>query len=1364
MGKIVLRFLLISLLLALTIPAWGQDDDEFFDDFDFSDEEEFFDPDTGTFDEWLDSDDATDWDADGDVDDDDYELLLWLFDDDTDDRDGDGFFDEEDFFLSQWLDGPDAADLNDDGEIDDIDYILSLEAEGFFENEIEYVFVEPGFEHVIIEWETIEPGAIDSVFLRVEGDLEWDVYLVEAEEDAESDELFNHLLVIDGLEGNTEYEMELRSVSLDGFNSELYEDEFRTRSSPDLRPAVIVDLDYETEEEEFEVYWETNRLTDARYELIRSSDGAVVARDTLDREGQFVHEVELEGLTPGAAYEITVESAPVRLSGLAAGTDLSDRRTVVLTAPTGSAPIRLLYPPYEVVGPNSVLIEAEFSKSVRLRVDFARVDNFRSSTGAATKLYKDSLLSAVARVHLINIPRLKPSTAYRYRIVAVASNGDSFSTDPYGSDQWSYDWQFVTSGPGDTLAPVIIEGPEIIARDRIAILQWVTDVETTGRVSFGTLGTTFGTADEFSVSDLAADGSPVLSDEHVVTLAGLEPGTTYQFRIESTAANGRTVLFTPGTTAGKRAGLRQPPGGAGSFTTDNMPDTQVPVILSGPTVTSRTHESAVVEWVTDEPADSQIRFGVDNLVEAVRSGASGTAHKLVLSNLQANTRYRYTVASTDAIGNGPVQSVEGVLTTNGDADLAAPQLTALPTVTYKNDRTATLRWMTDEVSATRIHFGPDPRLDRQRELSQTGTEHVVALTNLEPATRYYFRVDASDLSNNGPTQSAIDSFVTDANPDLASPLLTDLSANPADALAIIRWQTDELSDSFVEYGPDSLLLGTRVGDGSDVGQHEIALTNLTPATRYYYKAGSVDPAHNPVTESATQSFVTLAAADTVAPAPPTNLRVVAGSQQVLLRWGASLSADVIGYDIARSEAGGAFQSLVTRVADTTYADQGLINGETYQYRVVAVDRATPPNLSVGDSVTTQPTASAAPTAPTPVRAQGSVLTPTLVFGNATPFATGAGLSYTVQVSTDLAFTTFVASVSGLGEGAGGTEGQTAWTVARQLTQNTTYYWRVRAEEGDLLGPFSAAGRFVTQTQSASTAGDFNGDQTVNLDDFFLFVDAFGRPAADVGAVFDLDRNGAVDLSDFFLFVDAFSTSASGKRWVTEQESDPTTRFVLSAHGDTPGGEAAVDLHAERVTDLRAFGLVLRYDAMRVRFVGLEPGELLETGGAAPLLHILSEEPGQIVLGNGLAQGDRVTGSGRLARLRFDVGADRSSVTFTPLAYVLRSDGVPRAVESFAAARLLPRAYQLGNNYPNPFNPSTQIDYAMPTEGPVRLQLFDVLGQRVRLLVDESAHRAGYHSVVWDGRDASGRNVGSGIYFYLLEAGSFRQMRRMVLIK
>ena len=208
----------------------------------------------------------------------------------------------------------------------------------------------------------------------------------------------------------------------------------------------------------------------------------------------------------------------------------------------------------------------------------------------------------------------------------------------------------------------------------------MTDVETTGRVSFGTLGATFGTADEFSVSDLAADGTPVLSDEHVVTLAGLEPGTTYQFRIESTAANGRTVLFTPGTTAGKRAGLRQPPGGAGSFTTDNMPDTQVPVILSGPTVTSRTHESAVVEWVTDEPADSQIRFGVDTLVEAVRSGASGTAHKLVLSNLQANTRYRYTVASTDAIGNGPVQSVEGVLTTNGDADLAAPQLTVMPKV------------------------------------------------------------------------------------------------------------------------------------------------------------------------------------------------------------------------------------------------------------------------------------------------------------------------------------------------------------------------------------------------------------------------------------------------------------------------------------------------------------------------------------------------------------------------------------------------------------------------------------------------------------------------------------------------------------
>lgn len=1357
-----MRAFLVLFLALLTSAALAQDD------FDFVDEpDDFFDPTQGTFEEWLDSEDVTDWDGDGDIDEEDFELLLWLFDEATEDLDGDGFFDEEDFFLSQWLDGPDAADLNNDGEIDDVDFIISQEADGIFENEIFYVFVEPGFEHAIVEWETIEPGLIDTLILcDVELD-ECEALVVEAdEEELDYEDLFEHLVFIEGLDGDTEYDIILRSVSLDGFNSEYYEESFRTRSSPDLRPAVILDLEYEIDVSEAFVFWETNRLTDARYTVSRVSDGVVVAQDTLDRRGEFVHDVELFDLQAGVDYQVAIESVPVNLGGLVDEQDVRASRTFTLTTRTGSSPVRLLDPPYEVVGPKSVLIEAEFNQSVKLRVDYGRVDNFRSSASNTTdtKLYKDSLSTTSARLHLVNIPRLKANTAYRYRIVAFSSSGDSLTTDPRGFEQWSFDWQFITSGAGDTLAPEIIEGPEIVARDRIAVLEWATDVETTGKVFFGTQGGTYGTSNEFSVAALNNDGTPALSDEHVVTLAGLEPGTTYQFRIESTGANGKKVSFTPGS-SGKRAGLRQPPGGGGSFTTSNMPDTQRPVILSGPTVTSRTHQSAIVEWVTDEPADSQVRFGVADLGESVRSGASGTAHRMVLSNLNPDTRYRYSVASTDPIGNGPVQSIEGVLTTNSSADLTAPQIVSAPAVTYKNDRSATLRWVTDEAAATRINFGTSAStLDRQRELSGNGTEHIAPLTNLQPSTQYYFRVSASDLSNNGPTRTALDSFVTDGSPDLSSPVLTGLAASPSDSLAVIRWNTDELSDSFVEYGLDSLLLGTRVGDGRDVTAHEVALTNLTPNTRYYYKAGSVDPAHNPVTESATTSFVTLATADTEAPEPPSNLRAVAGSEQVVLRWSASPSVDVVGYDIERSLGEGNFEPLVTRVADTTYVDLGLTNGQSYRYRVVAVDRAATPNLSIETTVTAQPTSSAGPTTPAPVRAQGSLLTPTLVFDNATPFANGATVTYAIQVSADADFTTFAASVSGLAQGSGdGLAGQTAWTVDRQLTQGQTYYWRVRAEEGELLSPFSTTASFITQLEAAAVRGDFNGDRTVGLDDFFLFVDAFGKSPADAGTIYDLDSNGAIDLTDFFLFVDEFGKTASSKRLVASQAVDTVTRLALTASGNDAGTLATVAVTAEHVEDLRAFAVVLRYDAAQARFDGLDAGELLESSGQAPLLQVLSDEPGRLVLGNGLTSGGSATGSGALARLRFSV-LDPRQILFTPTGYVQRDEARPAAVETFPPARLLPATFRLANNYPNPFNPATQIDYSIPTDGPVRLRLFDILGRTVRVLVDEPRHRAGYHAVRWDGRDGDGVAVASGVYFYALEADSFRRVRRMVLIK
>ena len=88
---------------------------------------------------------------------------------------------------------------------------------------------------------------------------------------------------------------------------------------------------------------------------------------------------------------------------------------------------------------------------------------------------------------------------------------------------------------------------------------------------------------------------------------------------------------------------------------------------------------------------------------------------------------------------------------------------------------------------------------------------------------------------------------------------------------------------------------------------------------------------------------------------------------------------------------------------------------------------------------------------------------------------------------------------------------------------------------------------------------------------------------------------------------------------------------------------------------------------------------------------------------------------------------------------------------------------LGQNTPNPFNPTTLISYSLPAREHVTVSVYDAAGRLVRTLVNET-RGAGAHDVQWDGRDDAGVTVGSGVYFYRLSAGSFTESRKMVMLK
>jgi len=95
--------------------------------------------------------------------------------------------------------------------------------------------------------------------------------------------------------------------------------------------------------------------------------------------------------------------------------------------------------------------------------------------------------------------------------------------------------------------------------------------------------------------------------------------------------------------------------------------------------------------------------------------------------------------------------------------------------------------------------------------------------------------------------------------------------------------------------------------------------------------------------------------------------------------------------------------------------------------------------------------------------------------------------------------------------------------------------------------------------------------------------------------------------------------------------------------------------------------------------------------------------------------------------------------------------------------LTPDTYSLSEAYPNPFNPETNIKFNIAKSGTVRLVVYNILGQKVRTLLNDEV-TAGQYTAKWDGRDEYGMSVSSGVYFFQLESGSFNMTKKMVLMK
>jgi hypothetical protein len=110
-----------------------------------------------------------------------------------------------------------------------------------------------------------------------------------------------------------------------------------------------------------------------------------------------------------------------------------------------------------------------------------------------------------------------------------------------------------------------------------------------------------------------------------------------------------------------------------------------------------------------------------------------------------------------------------------------------------------------------------------------------------------------------------------------------------------------------------------------------------------------------------------------------------------------------------------------------------------------------------------------------------------------------------------------------------------------------------------------------------------------------------------------------------------------------------------------------------------------------------------------------------------------------------------------------SEAVNVTLLSLVDVHGLPEEYALHQNYPNPFNPTTTLRYDLPEDANVSVVIYDMMGRQVRTLVSGQAS-AGYHSTMWNATNDLGSSVSAGVYIYTIQAGQYRDVKKMVLLK
>jgi hypothetical protein len=305
----------------------------------------------------------------------------------------------------------------------------------------------------------------------------------------------------------------------------------------------------------------------------------------------------------------------------------------------------------------------------------------------------------------------------------------------------------------------------------------------------------------------------------------------------------------------------------------------------------------------------------------------------------------------------------------------------------------------------------------------------------------------------------------------------------------------------------------------------------------------------------------------------------------------------------------------------------------------------------------------------------------------------------------------------------------------------TNYWL-----GDIDGvPNDGLVNIADITDLASSYGLFDGDTGYsNLCD--------AGPTDDWSRVGIPDTDNGIDFEDLMIFSMNYGVVAPLPIFQQDATEQPLFAWRMV-------GENVWALVLEQpCTDLKGVNLKSAMSAGSV--LDIQPGALCS--GQAGTVFLRNIDTNGLDAGLSLLGTDIIfIGSGELVRVTFAEGV--SLIDVEVLARSSANQPLNTDMESTDTADAMPMIYRMAQNYPNPFNPTTMISFDLPAAQDVKLAVFGPDGRKIVTLVSGSMP-AGFHAVTWNGRDASGSQVASGIYFYRIEAGPLQQTSKMLMLK